>query len=320
MYLFRWRKGGGALMHVYEWEHIVSLYYRTTWWMFTKLSRDEVLMAPHMHLGVSARSTQERIQGGAKIGHGGPLLQETSSYDWKATVTNGMDSNDLEACGKKCCYFWFHSEVKFLTRFWHLFGLSHFGIFKCNFYTFLCKVSKWDKAYIKDLNAWRFLMIFLCIYLGEGNGGGGALMHVYVLEHIISLSYRTTWWMFTKLDRDEVLIIMHLFIGFSANSTQGRIQWGGGGQFAKNRSMRGFLLQRTSSDRNATAANRMHPRILNWNIAIVAVLTDFTNMAVMLSDLLRNLTFNRNASCTQVSDQCPLGLLLVVTLKDLHTW
>ena len=22
-----------------------------------------------------------------------------------------MDSNDLEACGKKCCYFWFHSDV-----------------------------------------------------------------------------------------------------------------------------------------------------------------------------------------------------------------
>ena len=77
----------------------------------------------------------------------------------------------------------------------------------------------------------------LCIYLGEGKGGG-ALMHVYVLEHIISLSYRTTWWMFTKLDRDEVLLITHLFIGFSANSTKGRIK-GGGGQFAKNRSMRG---------------------------------------------------------------------------------
>ena len=28
-----------------------------------------------------------------------------------------MHSNDLKACGKKCCYFWFHSEVKFLTRF-----------------------------------------------------------------------------------------------------------------------------------------------------------------------------------------------------------
>ena len=32
-------------------------------------------------------------------------------------------------------------------------------------------------------------------------------------------------------------------------------------------------------------------------------------MAVMLSDLLRYLTFNRSAHCTQVSDQCPLGLL-----------
>ena len=56
----------------------------------------------------SARSAQGRIQGGEKIGDGGPLLQETSSSDRKATATNQMDSNDLEACGKKCCYFWFH--------------------------------------------------------------------------------------------------------------------------------------------------------------------------------------------------------------------
>ena len=46
----------------------------------------------------------------------GPLLQKTSSSDWKATASNRMHSNDLEAC-EKCCYFWFHSEVKFLTRF-----------------------------------------------------------------------------------------------------------------------------------------------------------------------------------------------------------
>ena len=41
---------GTALMHVYMyvWEHIVSLYYRTAGWMFTKLSRDNELMAPHM--------------------------------------------------------------------------------------------------------------------------------------------------------------------------------------------------------------------------------------------------------------------------------
>ena len=28
-----------------------------------------------------------------------------------------MHSSDLEAFWKKYCYFWFHSEVKFLTRF-----------------------------------------------------------------------------------------------------------------------------------------------------------------------------------------------------------
>ena len=82
-----------------------------------KLGRYEVLMVPYKCCCFSARSAQGRIQGGAKIGHGGPFLQETSSSDRKATATNRMHSSDLEACGKKCCYFWFHSEVKFLTCF-----------------------------------------------------------------------------------------------------------------------------------------------------------------------------------------------------------
>ena len=47
-------------------------------------------------------------------------------------------------------------------------------------------------AFIKDLNALRILMNFLCIYLGEKERGGGvALMHVYVWEHIFSFYYRT---------------------------------------------------------------------------------------------------------------------------------
>ena len=82
-----------------------------------KLGMDEVLKVPYKCCCFSARSVQGRIQGGAKIGHGGPLLQETSSSDRKATATNRMYSSDLETYGKKCCYFWFHSEVKFLTRF-----------------------------------------------------------------------------------------------------------------------------------------------------------------------------------------------------------
>ena len=53
-------------MHVYIWEHIVSLYYRTAEWMFTKLGRNELLMAQNMHNNVFAISAQGRIQGEAK--------------------------------------------------------------------------------------------------------------------------------------------------------------------------------------------------------------------------------------------------------------
>ena len=109
--------------------YIFNFFSRTASWILMKLGRDEVLMVPYKCCCISARSAQGRFQGGAKIGHGGPLLQETSSSDRKATATNQMDSNDLEACGKKCCYFLFHSEVKFFTRFWRLFGLSHFCVF-----------------------------------------------------------------------------------------------------------------------------------------------------------------------------------------------
>ena len=77
-------------------------------------------------------------------------------------------------------------------------------------------------AYIKDLNALRILMNFICIYLGEK--GGGALMHVYVWEHIVSLYYRTALWMLTKLGRDEVLMVPYKCCCFSTRSVQGQIQ------------------------------------------------------------------------------------------------
>ena len=113
--------------------HIFNFFSKTARWILMKLGRDEVLMVPYKCCCFSARSAQGRIQGGAKIGHGGPLLQETSSSHRKATATNRMDSNDLEACWKKCCYFWFHSEVKFLTRFWRLFGLRPFCLILMQF-------------------------------------------------------------------------------------------------------------------------------------------------------------------------------------------
>ena len=64
---------------------------------------------PYLPRGRS-RARQNRSPGG-----GGPLLQKTSSSDLKATATNRIHSSDLEACVMKCCCFWFHSVVKFLT-------------------------------------------------------------------------------------------------------------------------------------------------------------------------------------------------------------
>ena len=121
--------------------HIFNFFSRTTWWILMKLGRDKVLMVPYKCCCFSARSPQGRIQGGAKIGHRAPLLQETSSSDRKATATNRMHSSDLEACWKKCCYFWFHSKVKFLMCFWRFLDLVILPYFNAIYMDFLsCEV------------------------------------------------------------------------------------------------------------------------------------------------------------------------------------
>ena len=56
--------------------------------------------------------------------------------------------------------------------------------------------------------------------------GGGVLVHVYALEHIVSLNYRIPGWIFTKLGRDKVCMTPYICIDFWAKSTQGWIQGG----------------------------------------------------------------------------------------------
>ena len=97
-------------------EPLDGFWWKLVWMKYSRSLTSVVVFRPDPSRGGS-RAWQ-------KIGHGGPLLRETSSSDQKATATNRMHSSDLETCGKKCCYFWFHSEVKFLTRFGRLFGLS----------------------------------------------------------------------------------------------------------------------------------------------------------------------------------------------------
>ena len=113
IYLLK-EKEGGALVHVYVLEHIVSLNYRIAWWIFTKLGRDKVLMTPLICIDSWAKSVQGWIQGGAKIGPRGSLLQRTSSSDRKATATYWMHSNDLKHLGRSIIIFGFIGKSNFL--------------------------------------------------------------------------------------------------------------------------------------------------------------------------------------------------------------
>ena len=146
--------GGGALVHVYVLEHIVSLNYRIAWWIFTKLGRDKVLMIPHICIDSWAKSAQGWIQGGAKIDLGGSLLQRTSS-DRKATATYWMHISDLEAFEKKYCYFWFHWEVRRVARRTH--GSTCFHIISAeNIFPFTLPMSL-SVSHILSLKMQNFL-------------------------------------------------------------------------------------------------------------------------------------------------------------------
>ena len=120
MYLFRWRKGG-ALMHVYEWEHIVSLSYRTNRWIFMKLGRDEVLMVPYKCCCFSARSVQGRIQGGAKMVIGVPFFNKFI-----------LQTGKLQQQTKCIAMIYKHVERSFV-----IFGSIPKSNFWCFFYVFL---------------------------------------------------------------------------------------------------------------------------------------------------------------------------------------
>ena len=153
-HLFKWREGGAALMHVYVWEYIVSLNYRTAWWMFTTFCKDEVLMVPHLCLGYSANSAQGWIQGGAKIGQWGVPSPKDFSFRLESYSNKPNAWQWSKGIWKEALLFWFHSEVKYLTRFWRIFGLSYFGVFQCNFYRFV---------YIKVLYLHLFCVIDMFI-------------------------------------------------------------------------------------------------------------------------------------------------------------
>ena len=131
-------------------------------------------------------------------------------------------------------------------------------MFNTQLFLFNFHVCKWKNVYIKDLNAWRILMNFLCIYFGEKGGGcctnacicmgthsqpllQNRLMDVYEtwLRNLVGM--KCSW--------PGTCINMFGYIRLGADPGRGKIGPGEGG----------FLLQNTSSsDRKATATNWIH--------------------------------------------------------------
>ena len=113
---------------------------------------DEELKAPYMFLGMWIRPRYAldtpQICPGAYPERGknrlrAPRLKKNSS-DWTTTATNRMHINDLEVYGKKCYYFWFHSEVKFRCIFDVLLDLvilPYFNAISTGFYAVKCFIN-----------------------------------------------------------------------------------------------------------------------------------------------------------------------------------
>ena len=106
---------------------------RTVWWNLAKLCMNEVLMVPYKSCFFSARHAKDPEQD-----------INRSKRDRKAIATNRMQSNDLKARGKKCCYLWFHSEVHVLTYFdvfLDLIILTYSNAISIDFYAVKCLIN-----------------------------------------------------------------------------------------------------------------------------------------------------------------------------------
>ena len=132
-----------------------------------------------------------------------------------------------------------------------------------------------------------------------------------------SFSYRTDWWMLTKLGRDEVIMAQHMPLGFLTRSAKRWIQGGTKiGQWGAP-SPKDFFFRSECNSNKPSASS--YPELKYRNCLLFGLISQIWQSCFLINHLLRNLTFKRSAHCTQVSNQCPLGLLLITFLKGYCT-
>ena len=72
-----------------------------------KIGKKEVFMVPNKCYSFSSRFAQGRFRAG-NLGCRGAISLTYFFFRSKASATNRMHINNLKACWKKHCYFWFH--------------------------------------------------------------------------------------------------------------------------------------------------------------------------------------------------------------------
>ena len=116
--------------------------------------------------------------------------------------------------------------------------------------------------------------------------------------------------MLTKLGRDDVIMALHMCSGFSARSAQRWIQGVAKmGQLGAHSPKDFFRYECNSNKLNASS----YPEFKYHICLLFGLISQIWQSCFLINHLLRNLTFNRSAHCTQVSDQCPLGLMLNIS-------
>ena len=100
-----------------------------------------------------------------------------------------------------------------------------------------------------------------------------------------SLSYRTDWWMLTKLGRDEVIMALHMRLGFWARSSQ---RWTQGGATISQWGapfQREFFFRSQQQQPNAS----LYPELKYRDCLLFGLISQISQSCFMINHLLRNL-------------------------------
>ena len=139
-------------------------------------------------------------------------------------------------------------------------------------------------------------------------GEGGSLMHVYVWEHIVHpIEQIDGCW--------PNLVEMKLSWPCTyAQAFRPDPRWiqGGAkiGQWGAPSPKDFYFRSECNSNKPNTSS---YPELKNRDCLLFGVISQIWKSYFLINHLLRNLNFNSRDHCTQVSDQCPLGLLLYIS-------